>query len=246
MSSESIEDWIYHFQNEIENLKLRLSEKADIVLMEEMIWRHHDEDSRSMSTLPKVASVDAAIPQDPEGVCADFVGVGNLKLGFSALLRHIGSISVTKAERNDVTGKATKTYTDSLVDRLIVLTGHEIEEATTSLQTALATRLAVFKGEFHRTCETVNCSLNLLELDIHSLDGDLSYLKRQKALPFKTKVGYHEELRDGSETDIAPRRQALHRSLQKSHKRIVELGRSKTPSKTAELGDPLTIIPIGK
>jgi hypothetical protein len=192
------------------------------------------------------AAVDAAIPLDPERVCADFVRIGELKLAFSTILRHIGSIAVTKAERNDVTGKATKTYTESLIDRLTLITGHEIEEATNALQSALAARLAAFGGEFHRAREAVHSELDSWESDIRALDRELTYLKRLGALPFQAKEGPPAQATDAPQTDITPRRQALHRSLQKSHKRIVQFGRATAPAKNPEFGDTLTVFQMGK
>jgi hypothetical protein len=198
---------------------------------------------------PSLVERDSDIPPDPERTCVDFIRCGELKLAFSTMLRHMDSIAKTKAERNDVTGKATKKYTESLSDRLTLISGHEIDDATHSLRCALSARLASFQAEFREARAALEGELGVMERNVAQLNRDLEDLKRYKELPFETQPRARRETKAEPRVPAAqatPRKQTLHRSLQRSHKRIVQWGRAAAHPRNPDLGAALVVGHAGK
>jgi hypothetical protein len=247
MRATGIEDWLCHFEEEIENLKLRFAEKADRVFVEQIIWRQQNDHLHDEVSAPVIIARDSSLLLDPEYVCAGLVQSGELPLAFATVVRHFTAVANTKAERHDVLGKVTKAYTDGLIERLTLIAGHEIDDATESLQAALTKRLQSFHDEFRRSRTTVEDGLAALEVEVGALNAGLGQLRRCRDLPFESrgKIATGEETQQ-LQTGITPRRQALHRSLEKFHKRVVQYGQEKFAGKNPELGETIVISQTGK
>jgi hypothetical protein len=218
--------WAQHIREEIENVRYQLSFKADSVSLDQIIWRTH---YGSIDDPPSSEASEPPIDIDTERICYESAESGDLRLAFSAILRHINTIAQTKADRNDITGKTTLAYTDSLFNRMAVISCRQIESSTAELASALAARIDSLSKEFTDLRDVIETKVVNLEADVLDLEDQVRRMPNMKTRVKKDETGFTvREKSDSAITNITPRRQALRRSF--------DMARRRSPAPTA-VGD---------
>jgi cysteinyl-tRNA synthetase len=223
---DDIDAWIDHFTQELENLKYRMSFKVRRSTLEQISWRQQRQRA-ALSDSPPEQNRNLPTSSDSERMCLEFVESGELNLAFSAMLEYFDAIAGTKAERNDVTGTATQAYAESLVDRLSLISGQQIDEVMDHLNRELTAKVDSLVAAFTDMRDSIEIKMIDLENEIVGLEESLLLCKfdaSDRLRDQKSDKALNDKPRPQPQTDLTPRRQALHRSFEM---RRATFGRSK-------------------
>ncbi|OHT11812.1 hypothetical protein TRFO_18597 [Tritrichomonas foetus] len=227
-------DWQARVDLELEAMKKELLKKADRQVAEQ-ISRQQDENInkyRSIAQEPADLTIQQKTEDGPERVCYECVEAGDLNTAFSTILRYIDSTAQTKAERKDVTGKATNSYAKSLFDKLSVITHQQINEMTDGLQKALESRIDNLMNQFTFIQSDINKRIDRTELNIYQLSESVHEysILNKKRQPKHRATNFQQRKIDlerntsyqfSNNTKLTPRRQALKKSFDMSKKQII-------------------------
>ncbi|KAK8883438.1 hypothetical protein M9Y10_046088 [Tritrichomonas musculus] len=230
-------DWQANINIQLEEMKKQLQKKADRVAAEQ-ISRQQGEAINKLSMLsPETASTTHSKSDvGPERICLECVELGDLNTAFSTILRHIDSTAQAKAEKDAVLGKATRAYTESLFDRLSVISNQHIREMTEGLQSVLEARINGLMEQFAQVQENINQRIEQTEYSISQLNqevNDYEMLAQRTPPkyrpPAKVDLNLNKSYQFNFRTELTPRRQTLKRSFDLSKKQMINSRRANHP-----------------
>lgn len=243
-------DWQTNVEKEIEIMSKQLQVKADRLLTEQIL-RQQTENIKKLQAFTSDTTIISQNHDDvgPERVCYECVEVGDLSTAFTTILRYIDKTAKTKAESKDVNSMATKSYADSLFERLSVISNQKVRDMTEGLQKALESRLDELMNQFDTVQRDINQKLNATEYNIYQLNQSVEHSKiEEKKLsdkdkqPTKADLLLNRAYQFTSRSELTPRRgvkQKLKKSSDLSKRQLIN-SYKKTPPDPNKLSLSIT------
>ncbi|OHS94459.1 hypothetical protein TRFO_11064 [Tritrichomonas foetus] len=225
-------DWQIEIEKEINEMERELLNKAERADAEQIF--HHQEEKILQQNNQKDCNNEQQqqLYYGPESMCQECVELNDINSAFSILLRYIEATSENKAERNEVNGKATKTYVDNIYERLSSISKVNISEKTGNLTKELETKLNELNSLFDQIGEDVGKRLNQTENNLFILNQQMEDFnkieiknhpkdKNQGKIQFNFTKTHQFNFR----TELTPRRKILKKSFDMSREQTISKSR---------------------
>lgn len=230
-------DWQANVDIQLEEMKKQLQEKADRVTAEQISRKQEENINKLLILSPETFNTNHHKSDiGPERVCLECVDVGDLNTAFSTILRHIDSTAQGKAEKEDVSEKATREYADSLFERLSVISNQQTREMTEGLQSILEARINGLITQFSQVQEDISRRLEQTEYSIYQLNqsmNDYSTQAKQRQPRLKEiakmDLNLNKTYQFNFRTELTPRRKTLKKSFDLSKKQMIASRKANVP-----------------
>ncbi|EAY01019.1 hypothetical protein TVAG_295530 [Trichomonas vaginalis G3] len=139
--------WEKKILADVANLRVVLAQKADKSAVEQ-INRYQNEITNLRITNATRLDLSNKNPDDPEVICQMCIDNDDMETAFLTILKHIETLSSTKAEVKAVEKKASKKYVEGLFERLNSINRQQIQDANAHLRDTLEAKLNRLNNAF--------------------------------------------------------------------------------------------------
>lgn len=169
-------EWCKKIQEELIKIRKETSNKADMSLIEQI--ERQEVDRKRLFAKAKNAPTTIKSNDSTMKVCDGYVESGDIDKAFLTVLRYIENISNTKANSEEIKEKATRSYVESLFQKVDIMNQQQLSQKYTILNSAIGSRLQQISQAFDSFSQSIEDRLDFtighlsrIEDNIISLTG---------------------------------------------------------------------------